>query len=164
MKRTWTIVRFLGFGFIVMAVLFVGLAAWIGYPSYRIMHSWPAVDADVIDSKAYSTITRWRSNQGRLVTVYGTLVQFHYTVNGREYSSQIDIGYHSSVVGEMEGWARRFVPGTRHRIRYFPEDPNRISLAVGYHAVSFASSVALGRWALALGVLGLALLLVHRRT
>ncbi len=128
------------------------------------MHTWPAVDADVVERKVYTTISRGVRNQGRPITVYGAWAQFRYTVNGREYLSQIDIGYCTSVAGEMDGWTRRLAPGTRHRIRNSPEDPNRISLAVGYDAVSFAPSVALSRWALILGILGLTMLLVQWKT
>ncbi len=58
MKSIGAILRFLGFGLIVLALFFVGLAAWIGYRPYRIMHTWPAVDADVVDSKVYTAISR----------------------------------------------------------------------------------------------------------
>ncbi len=164
MKSIGTILRFLGFGLIVLALFFVGLATWIGYRPYRIVRTWPAVDADVVESKVYTAISRGVRNQGRPITVYGAWAQLRYTANGREYLSQIDIGYRTSVAGEMDGWTRRLAPGTRHRIRYSPEDPNRINLTVGYDAVSFAPSVALSRWALVLGVLGLTMLLVKRRT
>jgi len=41
MKNIGTLLRFVGFGLIVLALFFVGLAAWIGYGPYRIMRTWP---------------------------------------------------------------------------------------------------------------------------
>ena len=53
--------------------------------------------------------------------------------------------------------------GSRRRIRYEPDDPQVISLANDYGTLSFAASRALGRWALILAAVGIAVVAGGRR-
>ena len=158
MKNLWTLLRGLGFSLVFLGIILLGASVWIGYRPYRIMKTWPAVDAEVVHTEMVSRTTRSLGSHLGRGTIYGATFVFRYAVNGQPYVSQADIGYRTSSQTEMAKWVREFAEGTHHTIRYDPADPLRISLAAGFDAAAFAPALAFLRWALILGAVGVLLL------
>ncbi len=142
------LLRALGVGLVFMGLVLLGFAAWLAYRPYRVITTWPAADAQVVDRQLYSTLARGPGPRSASGTVYGEQVLFQYSVKGQSLRSWADIGYRTSSRGELLDWIRKFPVGSRHLVRYSPQDPNRISLAGGFDVASFAPAIVVLRWAL----------------
>jgi hypothetical protein len=118
-----------------------GLLAW---HQYRILTTWPAVDAVVTKVDRTSTTTR---SSRPPVTSYGARFTFRYTAQGHMYDSSADLGYNSSIRSDIERWMAQVPAGSHQRIRYDPQNPAHISLAVEYTPRSFAAPFTLAKWA-----------------
>ncbi len=137
--------------FVLPLVLLAGLLAW---HQYRILATWPAVDALVTKAEV---ITSASHASRPPVASYGGRFSFRYTANGRVYESSADLGYNSSQRSDIERWMAQMPGGSHQRIRYDPSHPSNISLAVNYTPRAYAAPFALAKWAgivaLAAGVL-----------
>lgn len=120
------------------------LAGFLAWHQYRILSSWPAVDAVVAGVDSTTTTTH---SAGSAITSYGARFTFRYTAGGRVYESGADLGYTSSIRSQVERGIKQMPVGTHQRIRYDPGDPAHISLAVDYTPRSFAAPYALAKWA-----------------
>ena len=108
-----------------------------GRSQYNILKNWPKVDATVTKSE----VTTGRDND---TTMYGTNVEFRYTVNGKEYLTPASSSYESSSYVEMKRKADVFAPGTQHALLYDPVDPNDIRYDAGYNFSFFLVPTLLG--------------------
>ncbi|HEV2117198.1 MAG TPA: DUF3592 domain-containing protein [Terriglobales bacterium] len=118
-----------------------GLLAW---HQYRILTTWPAVDAVVTKVDRTSVTTR---TSRQPVTSYGARFSFRYSAAGRLYDSSADLGYTSSLRSDVEQWMAQMPVGSHQRIRYDPGNPMNISLAADYTPRSFAAPYRLAEWA-----------------
>jgi hypothetical protein len=140
--------------FVVPLALIAGFLAW---RQYRILKTWPAVDAQVV----HSDWARHGSQSGRgPVGSYSVEFRFRYRVGGRLYESRATAGYNSANFAEVQRWLKELPVGSHREIRYEPDNPQVISLANDYGALSFAASYALARWVLVLGAVAGALILL----
>jgi hypothetical protein len=128
--------------FVLPMLFLAGLLAW---HQYRILTTWPAVDA-VVTSVDWTTTTSHTSRQP--IISYGARFTFRYTAQGRVYDSSADLGYHSSIRSDVEHWMAQMPAGSHQLIRYNPHNPANISLAVDYTPRSFAAPYySLAKWA-----------------
>jgi len=127
--------------FVLPLLFLAGLLAW---HQYRILTTWPAVDAVVAKSDWTSTRTH---NSRPPITSYGARLTFRYTAQGRVYDSSADLGYNSSIRSDIERWLAQMPVGSHQRIRYDPHNPAHISLAVDSTRRSFAAPYTLAKWA-----------------
>lgn len=127
--------------FVLPMVFLAGLLAW---HQYRILTTWPAVNAVVTRVDRTSTTTRTPSQP---ITSYGARFTFRYTAQGHLYDSSADLGYNSSIRSDIEHWMAQMPAGSHQRIRYDPHNPAHISLAVDYTPRSFAAPYTLAKWA-----------------
>jgi hypothetical protein len=159
-NRAGKSLQFFGALVLVLFALPLGLiAGFLAWRQYRILTTWSAVDATVVQSRLVES--RSKSSAGRGAS-YGAEFQFHYSVAGREYQAAASPGYTSSY-DQVRRWLAELPVGSRRRIRYEPDDPQVISLANDYGTLSFAASRALGRWALILAAVGIAVVAGGRR-
>ncbi len=129
------------FAFSVPLVLLAGLLGW---HQYRILTTWPAVDA-VVTKAEWTTHTTATAKPA--ITSYGARFSFHYSAGGRPYDASADLGYSSSVRSDIEHWMAQMPVGSHRRIRYDPHNPANISLAVDYTPLAFAAPYMLAKWA-----------------
>lgn len=122
-------------------ILLAGLLAW---HQYRILTTWPAVDALV--TRAELTTSASHTSQPSLVS-YGGRFSFRYTASGRVYESSTDLGYSSPRQSDIERWMMQMPTGSHQRIRYDPSNPAHISLVTDYTPKSFAVPFTLAKWA-----------------
>ena len=134
--------------FVLPLLFLAGLLAW---HQYRILTTWPAVDAVVAKSDWTSTRTH---NSRPPITSYGARLTFRYTAQGRVYDSSADLGYNSSIRSDIERWLAQMPVGSHQRIRYDPHNPAHISLAVDYTPRSFAAPYTLAKWAAIIAAVG----------
>jgi len=127
--------------FVLPLALLAGLLAW---HQYRILTTWPAVDAVVVRADWTTTTTRTSRSP---ITSYGARFTFRYTAGGQVHESSADLGYTSSVRSQIERWMEQMPVGSHQRIRYDPGRPATISLAADYTPRSFAAPYALAKWA-----------------
>lgn len=127
--------------FVLPLVLLAGLLAW---HQYRILTTWPAVDA-VVTRAEVTTSASYASRPP--ATSYGGRFSFRYTANGRVYESGADLGYNSPRQSDIERWMAQMPPGSHQRIRYDPSNPANISMVTEYTPKSFAVPFTLAKWA-----------------
>ena len=84
-------------------------------------------------------------------------------MGGQQYFAQKDIGYESGSEKEMAKWVRHIPRGSHRTIHYDPENPLRMSLAVGFDSFSFAPTLVMWRWTAIFGGIGILLLVVASR-
>ena len=144
--------------FVLPMLFLAGLLAW---HQYRILTTWPAVDA-VVTKVEWTTATTHTSRPP--ITSYGAHFSFRYVAGGRVYDSSADLGYSSSTRSNIERWMRQMPAGSHQRIRYDPGNPANISLAADYAPRSFAAPYTLAKWATIIaGVCGILLWIGWRR-
>ncbi len=149
--------KLVGAIFTLVGAILLSIAGWTGNRQYTILKTWPTVEAEVTQSR----VTTGRDSEG--TTMYGTQIEFRYTVNGKEFTTPASSSYRSSSYTEMKGKANRYAPGTRHPIRYHPSNPDDIRFDVGYSFGFFFLPVLLGGIGIVFGGLGVTLLYVSRR-
>ncbi len=119
------------------------LAALLAWHQYRILTTWPAVDAVVTRAE----VTTSTSQASRPATSYGGRFSFRYTASGRVYQSSTDLGYSSPRQPDIVRWMMQMPAGSHQRIRYDPSNPANISLITDYTPKSFAVPFTLAKWA-----------------
>jgi hypothetical protein len=152
--RVFTLV---GAIFTLAGAILLSVAGWTGNQQYTILKTWPIVEAEVTGSR----VTTGRDPDG--TTMYGTQMEFRYTVNGKEFTTPASSSYRSSSYPEMKRKADRYSPGTRHPIRYNPGNPDDIRFDVGYTFGFFFLPALLGGMGVIFAGLGITFLYVSRR-
>ncbi len=127
--------------FVLPLLLLAGLLAW---HQYRILTTWPAVDALVTRAEVTTSATHVSRPPA---TSYGGRFGFRYTANGRVYQSSSDLGYNSPRPSDIVRWMAQMPAGSHQRIRYDPSNPAHISLVTDYTPKSFAVPFTLAKWA-----------------
>ena len=113
--------------FIAIALVIGGIAVWLLNNDNAL--SWPTVDAEVVESRIITGSSSSSRNRGSTPT-YDVQVTFGYTVDGKPFSSQTASGSSTSSRSSAESRLTTYSPGTRHEIRYRPDDPNVIQFEV----------------------------------
>jgi uncharacterized protein DUF3592 len=134
--------------FVLPMLFLAGLLAW---HQYRILTTWPAVDAVVARADWTSTTTR---NSRPPITSYGARFTFRYTARGRVYDSSAELGYGSTNRSDIERWLAQLPVGSHQRVRYDPHNPAHISMAAEYTPLSFAAPYTLAKWAAIIAAVG----------
>jgi len=153
--------RLVGGIFTLVGLVLLGVAGWAGNRQYTILKSWPTVEAVVTKSQ----VTHSQSHdidRSTDTTMYEAAIEFRYTLNGKEYATPATSGYSSSSYTEMKRQADAYPPGTRHRVRYNPADPNDIRYNAGYTFGFFFLPVLLGGMGIVFGGLGVLFLYLSR--
>ncbi len=141
--------RILGYIFIPIGIILLGVAAWLFEQRREILNSWPETQAEV----THSEITYSRSKSGG--SMYSAVYVFRYHVKGRDYITKDGPGYSTSSYSSMEEKVKKYAPETRHPIRYNPSNPEEIRIEAGYNLTTFG--IPLGVAAMGLVFFGLGL-------
>lgn len=141
--------------FLAIGVLIASIGAWSFTRETPL--SWPAADAAAVESRVIQGRSS-SSRSGSSSPVYDIQVTFSYTVDGTPFRSQTASGSSSSSRATAEGRLAAYSPGSRHTIRYRPDDPNVIAFEVARSKVYVLPGALL-----AIGVVFLAFGLMTRR-
>ena len=118
----WVSVLFIALGLVIGAI-----GAWLASGDTPL--SWPAVDADVVESRIITSSSSSSRNRSSS-TMYDIQVTFSYTVDGKPFTGQTVSGSSSSSRSRAEGRLATYAVGSRHSIRHRPNDPNVIQFEV----------------------------------
>ncbi len=156
------ILRIFGGFFALIGLIFLAVGIWTGDRQYTIVKSWPTVEAEVTKSEVRQHLDSGSGSSTSSV-MYQTFVEFHYTLNGKEYLTPSDAGYSTSSYAQMKRLADKFPPGTRHAIKYNPSDPNDIYFNAEYSFGFFLLPVVFGGVGVILCIVGIVLFVVAWR-
>lgn len=141
-----------GFALIVLGLGFLATGLWSGLEHLRVLRTWPEAAAE----GAGGRVIDYRGEGGR--RMFRAEYELRYRLAGREYLIPISSNTSSSFRALAEREVRRYQPGTRHAVRYNPEDPNEIRLNVGFTASYFALPLAFGGIGILVSAAGIGLL------
>jgi hypothetical protein len=105
-----------------LGVLLLGAASWMGYGRYVILKRWPTIQAEVTRSEVSGPVRMGSSITSNLT--YYTQIEFHFLLDGRQVRASGREKSDNSSGAQME--AKAYAPGTRHLIRYNPDNPEDI--------------------------------------
>ncbi len=118
--------------------LIVALGIWLVSRDLAMLQSWETIDAESIAVRTVNPRAGIRSRPSSLM--YDVQVTFHYEVAGSRFESQTTSGLATSSIQRRDQLMQQFAPGTRHRIRYRPGDPNVIRYNLDYSFRTFMLS------------------------
>lgn len=117
--------KWVGAGFGIVGLIMLSVGGFLAWKQVTILKAWPQADATV----AESNVTNYVSEG---TVMYTAEISFRYNVAGREYVSPAPSDFSSSNRREITRKAEAHPVGSRHRIKYNPEDPEDIRFGAGY--------------------------------
>ena len=121
-----TLLKFLAAACLLMAIGALGLSIPSYWQQYRILKTWPAVEATVADRR----VARLADNTGG--SLYAAQLAFSYRVQGRDYTGLYEFPHLSTHPERKQKQLADFPPCSVHPIRYNAADPTDIRIQVGY--------------------------------
>jgi hypothetical protein len=159
-NRQIAVLRLVGGIFTGVGLLLLAFGGWVGNRQYTILKHWPTVNALVTRSQ----VTHHEStSQNSRTTMYQAEIEFHYTVNGKEYTTPSASPYSTSSYAEMKRKVDAYAPGTTYSIRYNPADANDIRFDVGFNFGFFFLPALLGGIGVVFFLVGGGLLMGSRK-
>jgi hypothetical protein len=148
---TRTVLRLSAAANLIVCLGFLALAAPSYRQQYRILATWPAVEATVVRSRVLALPTD--SSQ----TLYDAEYTFAFWLRDGMHQASLGSNHLSSNRERKEKQVARFPEGTRHSILYNPADPTDIRMQPGYNVHFFAVPVFISGVGLIFGVIALLL-------
>jgi hypothetical protein len=137
--------------FVPVGAVLLAIAGYTANRQYTILKTWPTVEAEV----SRSEVVRGHDDEGNVM--YGLDLEFTYTVKEKKYATPSASPYRTSSRKAMEEKAGTYAVGTRHPIRYDPDNPGEMRFDVGYNLGFFFVPVLLGGMGLVFATIGLVL-------
>lgn len=133
-KRGFLVV--LGVANLILCALFVILSVPFFWGQYRVLHTWPETEAQIIRSVV---VTQPAPPHQQL---YAAKLQVLYTVDGRPITAEL-ISFQSQNYQQTVDRAAQFPVGSRHAIRYDPRAPTQARIGVGWNLRFFLVPLAM---------------------
>ncbi len=143
--------------FTAIGTLLLVLLGWDAYSEYRIVKTWPTVDAQVTGNRVRRYIRRG-GKSNKEVTHFEVTVEFRYWAEGKLFVSPSSEDLTSPQDAQQE--LALYAQGRWHQIRYNPRDPNDIRFNPEFSVLGV--SIGLGLSVLFIAI-GSTLLYVWRR-
>lgn len=121
----------IGVACFIICVLFAILSIPFFWGQIRVLRSWPVRQAQVISSQVVT------QPSGKHDQVYTVQVNLVYVVNGHPITADLT-SYQSSNYEETVRRAGEFPAGSRHVIRYDPNNPSQARIGAGWNRRFFA--------------------------
>lgn len=109
--------------FVVFGLSFTVPGVWLFREHIRILRTWPEIEAE--------------GTGGNVLRSGGTEYFLRYVVDGTEYVVPFSSSTRYSSHERAEREAERYHPGTKHRIRYNPQEPFDVREGAGPHPTFF---------------------------
>jgi uncharacterized protein DUF3592 len=123
--------QFLGVACLIICVLFAIFSIPFFWGQIQVLRSWPVRQAQVISSKVVVQPAA-RHNQ-----LYAANIQIVYVANGQPVTAELT-SFESSNYEETVRRAAEFPVGSRHAIRYDPNNPTQARIGAGWNRRFFA--------------------------
>jgi len=115
----------------IIGVLFAMLSIPFFWGQIRVLQSWPVRQAEVISSQVVT------QPAGKHDQLYSAQIRIVYAVNGRPVTAELT-SYQSENYAETVRRAEEFPAGSRHAIRYDPNNPSQARIGAGWNRRFFA--------------------------
>jgi hypothetical protein len=125
------VLQFIGVACLVVCVLFVVLSLPFFLGQYRVLHSWPATQAQILRSEV-AVLPTAKHDQ-----LYAAQLQIVYVVDGRQITSDLT-SFQSSNYAETARRAGELPVGSWQQIRYDPNNPTQARIGAGWNRRFFA--------------------------
>lgn len=99
------------------------------YKQWHILHSWPAVDAQVVRAEVVPARSEVAADGQKY---YDSDVQFLFTVNGMPHVAEI-FSHRSPKIEKVRYETNKFPVGSHRRVRYNPDNLTDIRVNAGYN-------------------------------
>ncbi len=116
----------LGVANLILCALCVILSAPFFWQQYRVLQTWPETEAQVIHSEV---VTQPAPPHQQL---YAASLQVLYSVDGKPITAEL-ISFQSQNYQQTADQVAQFRVGSRHLIRYDPNDPKQARLGAGWN-------------------------------
>ena len=123
--------QFIGVANLIVAALFIILSLPFFAGQIHVLRSWPTVQAQVIKS---SVVVEPAAKHDQL---YAAKVQVVYVVNGRPITADLT-SFESSNYEKTARRAAEFPVGSRHEVRYDPNNSSQARIGAGWNRRFFA--------------------------
>jgi hypothetical protein len=126
-------------------------------------YNWPSVPAKIVSSEVKAT--QREAEKKRVYTTYSADIAFQYTVNGKEFTSNLAMIDQppKTFSTDAQTLVQKYPPGSTVMAHYNPQNPNQAILEMGVARstyVAFVVGVVLA--ALGLGLFGFRMLSTPR--
>lgn len=123
--------QFIGVANLIVCGLFVIMSLPFFMGQINVLRSWPATKAQVINSQV-TTVPTAKHDQ-----LYAAKLQISYAVNGKAITADLT-SFQSSNYAETQRRAAEFSVGSRHEVRYDPNNPEQARIGAGWNRRFFA--------------------------
>ena len=125
------IFQFIGVTCLIVGGLFAVMSAPFFLGQIKVLRSWPVAQAQIIKSDVISQPAPKHEQ------LYAAQLQIAYVVNGQPITVDLT-SFQSSNYQETVHRAAEFAPGSRHDIRYDPNNPTQARIGAGWNRRFFA--------------------------
>jgi hypothetical protein len=125
------ILQFLGVACLIICVLFAIFSIPFFWQQIQVLRSWPVRQAQVIRSEVVA------QPAAKHEQLYAARIQIVYVANGRPVTAELT-SFESSNYEQTVRRAAEFPVGSRHAIRYDPNDPTQARIGAGWNRRFFA--------------------------
>lgn len=135
--------------------LLVGLSLmlagiWAGRQLHIVWNIWPSTDGVVVRGAVQEVLEVPYAKGGMPIHRYTPTIEFRYTVNGREFTTEAPSVYAADTYEKAAAnLVRMYAPGTHHPLRYNPRDPRDIRFGIiEFGSLAFSFLLLIGGVAL----------------
>ena len=147
--------QFLGVACLIVGGLFLIFSLPFFWGQMQVLRSWPVRQAQVLSSRVVVEPT---SKHDQL---YSAKLEIVYAVDGRPVTAELT-SFQSSNYEETARRAAEFPVGSRHAIRYDPNNPTQVRIGAGWNQRFFAVPLITAGVGLGFVVVGGAFIVVSR--
>ena len=116
--------------------LLVGLSLmlagfWAARQLHIVWNIWPSTDGVVVRGAVQEVLQAPYAKGGMPIHRYVPKIQFRYTVDGRDYTTEAPSVYIADTYDQAAAnVARMYAPGSHHPVRYNPGNPSNIQFGI----------------------------------
>jgi hypothetical protein len=125
------ILQFLGVANLIICGLFAILSLPFFLGQMRVLRTWPNTQAQVLQSRVVNQPSNKHDQ------LYAAKLQILYTVDGKPVIADL-VSFQSSNYEETAQRAGEFSVGSRHEVRYDPNNPGQARIGAGWNRRFFA--------------------------
>jgi Protein of unknown function (DUF3592) len=141
--------RLIGVAFFIFCFGFLLLSSPFWWQQWKILHTWPAVDAEVIQSGVVPVTVRGK-------TGYDVFLGFRFKLDDRIFDTTYRSDKPSASADSKRADAARFPVGSHVRILHEPRNPANVRIDPGYNRRFFAVPAFITMLGILCGVAGMA--------
>jgi Protein of unknown function (DUF3592) len=148
--------RLIGVAFFIFFFGFLLLASPFWWQQWKVLHTWSAVDAEVIQSDVVPVTVKGK-------TAYDVFLAFRFKLGDRIQDTSYRSNHPAGSPERKRSEADRFPVGKHVQVLYEPENPAKLRLDPGYNLRFFAIPVLITTLGIICGLFGCGFLIAGGR-